>query len=94
MQFVIIWQILINRETSGLAARPKLSSRPGQNQICCNPALLQALLNAYSRALTLDVLQPIFSQPTELVQAQQKELKHYERFMLTPQKNERKSLAQ
>ena len=90
MQFVIIWQILINRETSGLAARPKLSSRPGQNQICCNPALL----NAYPCALTLGVLQPIFSQPTEVVQAQQKELKHYERFMLTPQKNERKSLAQ
>ena len=89
MQFVIIWQILINRETSGLAARPKLSSRPGQNQICCNPALL----NAYPCALTL-VLQPIFSQPTEVVQAQQKEWKHYERFMLTPQKNERKSLAQ
>ena len=89
MQFVIIWQILINRETSGLAARPKLSSRPGQNQIYCN----EALLIAYPCALTL-VLQPIFSQPTEVVQAQQQELKHYERFMFTPEKNERKSLAQ
>ena len=79
MQFVIIWQILINRETSGLAARPKLSSRPGQNQICCNPALL----NAYPCALTL-VLQHIFSQPTEVVQAQQKELKHYERLCSLP----------
>ena len=69
MQFVIIWQILINRETSGLAARPKLSSRPGQNQICCN----EALLIAYPCALTLDVLQPIFSQPTEVVQAQEQE---------------------
>ena len=49
MQFVIIWQILINRATSGLAARPKLSSRPGQNHICCNPALL----NSYPCALTL-----------------------------------------